>query len=200
MEEQHNLEEQEQDDFKSKPVVYAIAGMEQAIVQRDITYKTVDDNELKLDVYYPPDYDAETHLPAVIFVHGDGPPEFLKDAKDWGQYVSWGQLVAASGLIGITFNHRSTEMLTRLYEAASDVDDLIDFVRDDSKMLGVDANRLAIWTCSAGGPIGLRSALRDNSQYVRCIVSYFAISDLTVYYQEPEEETEFPGPPLHPFS
>jgi acetyl esterase/lipase len=91
-------------------------------------------------------------------------------------------------------------MLTKLYEAASDVDDLIAFVRDDSKMLGIDANRIAIWTCSAGGPIGLRSALRDAPPYVRCIVSYYAISDLKVYYEEPEEETEFPGPPLPAFS
>jgi acetyl esterase/lipase len=194
------MEEQEQDDFRLKPVVYAIPGMEEAIVQKDITYKTVDGNALKLDVYYPSDYDGETRLPAVIFVHGDGPTEFLKDAKDWAAYTSWGQLVAASGMIAVTFNHRSTEMLTKLYEAASDVDDLIEFVRDDSKMLGVDANRLAIWVCSAGGPIGLRSAIRDAPPYIRCLVSYFAISDLKVYYEEPEEETEFPGPPLPAFS
>jgi acetyl esterase/lipase len=200
MEELDRPEEQEQGDFRLKPVVYAIPGMEEAIIQKDITYKTVGGNELKLDVYYPSDYDGETRLPAVIFVHGDGPPEFLKDAKDWEQYISWGQLIAASGTIAVTFNHRSTEMLKKLYEAASDVDDLIAFVRDDSKMLGIDANRIAIWTCSAGGPIGLRSALRDAPPYVRCIVSYYAISDLKVYYEEPEEETEFPGPPLPAFS
>jgi dipeptidyl aminopeptidase/acylaminoacyl peptidase len=200
MEEQDRTEEQEQGDFRLKPVVYAIPGMEEAIVQKDITYKTVDGNELKLDVYYPSDYDGETRLPAVIFVHGDGPPEFLKEAKEWEQYTSWGQLAAASGLVAVTFNHRSTEMLTRLYEAASDVDDLIAFVRDESKMLGVDANRLGIWVCSAGGPMGLRSALRDAPPHVRCIVSYYAISDLKVYYEEPEEETEFPGPSLPAFS
>jgi acetyl esterase/lipase len=194
------MEEQEQDDFRLRPVVYAIPAMAEAIVQKDITYKTVDGNELKLDVYYPSDYDGETRLPAVIFVHGDGPTEFLKDAKDWAEYTSWGQLVAASGMIAVTFNHRSTEMLTRLYEAASDVDDLIEFVRDDSRMLGVDANRLALWVCSAGGPLGLRSALKDNPAYIRCVVSYFAISDLKVYYEEPEEETEFPGPSLPVFS
>ncbi len=196
MEEQDSREGQEQGDFRLRPVVYAISGMEQATVQKDIVYKTVDGNELKLDVYYPSDYDGETRLPAVLFVHGDGPPEFLKDAKEWAAYISWGQLAAAMGLIGVTFNHRSTEMLTKLYDAASDVDDLIEFVRDDSKMLGIDANRLGIWVCSAGGTIGLRSALRDNPEHVRCIVSYYAISDLKVYYEQPEEETEFPGPPL----
>src|SRR5579859_137869 len=148
MEEQENIEEQEQeqDDFRTKRIVYAIPYMEEATVQQDITYKTIDANELKMDVYYPADYEGEARLPSVIFVHGDGPPDFLKDAKDWGCYVSWGELIAASGLIAVTFNHRSTEGLTRLYEAASDVDDLISYVRDNSGMLGIDANMLGIWT------------------------------------------------------
>lgn len=42
MEEQDNRDNQEQDDFRLKPVVYAIPGMEEAIVQKDIVYKTVD--------------------------------------------------------------------------------------------------------------------------------------------------------------
>ncbi len=191
MEEQKNLAEQE--DLISKPVVYAIPFMEEATVQMDIVYKTVDENELKMDVYYPSDYEGEARLPAVIFLHGDGPPAFLKDAKDWGCYVSWGQLVAASGLIAVTFNHRSTEGLTRLYEAASDVDDLISYVRDNSGMLGIDADVLGIWTCSAGSPIGFRAALRNAPPYVRCVVSYYGITDLKVYYESSAGSQEEPA-------
>jgi acetyl esterase/lipase len=176
---------EEQDDFRSKRVVYAIPYMEEATVQMDITYKTLDENELQMDVYYPSDYEGEARLPAVIFVHGDGPPEFLKDAKDWGCYISWGQLVAASELIAVTFNHRSTEHLTRLYEAASDVDDLIAYVREHSGTLGIDAQRLGIWTCSAGSPLAFRSALRGAPPYVRSIVSYYGMTDLKVYYDKP---------------
>jgi len=161
--------------------------MEQAAVRKDITYKPVDDGELKLDVYNPSDYEGEILLPAVIFIHGDGPPDFLKDAKDWGCYVSWGQLIAASGLIAVTFNHRSTEQLIMLYEAAHDVDDLIRYVRDNSESLGIDANTLGIWTCSAGSPLGFRSALRGTLQYVRCIISYYGITDLKVYYDGSEQ-------------
>src|SRR6266566_6547584 len=191
MEEQKNLAEQE--DLISKPVVYAIPFMEEATVQMDIVYKTVDENELKMDVYYPSDYEGEARLPAVIFVHGDGPPAFLKDAKDWGCYVSWGQLVAASGLIAVTFNHRSTEGLTRLYEAAGDVDDLISYVRDHAGTLGIDGNMLAIWTCSAGSPFGFRAALRNAPPYVRCVVSYYGITDLKAYYDEPTESQDEPA-------
>src|SRR5947209_11067451 len=193
MEERDDLKEQ--DDFKSKRIVYTIPAMEDAIIQKDITYKVVDDRELKLDVYYPPDYEGEARLPAILFVHGDGSPEFLKDAKDWGCYVSWGQLVAASGLIAVTFNHRSSEALTRLYEAAGDVDDLISYIREHAGTLGIDPDVLGIWTCSAGSPMGFRSALRNAPSYVRFVISYYGIADLKVYYQGPDGSEAEPGQP-----
>ncbi len=176
------MDEQESEDVKELPVVYALPDMEGAIVRPDIAYKTVDTGDLLMDVYYPEDYEGETRLPAVIFIHGEGEPEMLKYAKDWGQYVSWGQLAAASGFIGITFNHRSMELPTKLYDASKDVDDLITYVRENSKSLGIDENALCIWTCSDGSPFGLRSALREDATYVRCIVSYYGIADLKFFY------------------
>ncbi len=177
-----SIDEQEPEDLKEMPVVYSLPEMEGAIVRPDIVYKSVDTGDLLMDVYYPEDYEGETRLPAVIFVHGEGAPETLKDAKDWGQYVSWGQLAAASGLIGITFNHRSSEMLAKLYDVAKDVDDLISYVRENSKSLGIDANALCIWTCSGGSPFGLRAALREDASYIRCIISYYGLADLKFFY------------------
>ncbi len=176
------MDEQESEDVKELPVVYFLPDMEGAIVRPDIVYKTVDTGDLLMDVYYPENYEGETRLPAVIFIHGEGTSETLRDAKDWGQYVSWGQLAAASGFIGITFNHRSMELPTKLYDAAKDVDDLITYVRENSKSLGIDANALCIWTCSAGTPFGLHSALQEDATYVRCIVSYYGIADLKFFY------------------
>src|SRR5258708_28077599 len=46
----------------------------------------------KLDVYYPDTYDGQALLPAVLFVHGDAPPELLQNAKDWACYIGWGEL------------------------------------------------------------------------------------------------------------
>src|SRR5262249_46499938 len=95
-------------ELTKKRVVYTIPGMEQVSVQKNITYKTVEGTQLQMDVYFPPDLQRDAQRSAVIFVHGDAPPVFLKAAKDWGVYVSYGQLIAASGLTAITFNHRST--------------------------------------------------------------------------------------------
>jgi dienelactone hydrolase len=156
-------------------VVFKVAGMDDVDVRADLVYKAAGGNDLLFDVYRPRSVDAP--VPAVIFVHGDGPPEVLADAKDWGQYTSWGRLVAASGLAGVTFNHRSTLGATALHQASGDVDDLISHVREHSEGLGLEADRICIWTCSAGGPIGMRAALGGH-EYVRCAVCFYGMLDL----------------------
>jgi hypothetical protein len=65
--------------FLGKPVVYTFAGMEHAHVRNNLVYKTVADDQLRLDVYYPPDLRRGVQIPAVIFIHGDGPPDILKE-------------------------------------------------------------------------------------------------------------------------
>jgi dienelactone hydrolase len=158
----------------TETVVFELAGIDDVDVLAGQIYKVTAGAELLFDVYRPPTVER---APVVVFVHGDGPPEVLADAKDWGQYTSWGRLVAASGLAGVTFNHRSTLGATELHVAAGDVDDLISHVRKHSDELGVDADRICIWTCSAGGPIGMRAALSEHA-YVRCAVCFYGMLDL----------------------
>jgi dienelactone hydrolase len=166
-------------DLLRKTVVYSVPGMERARMRRDVAYKTTDEGDLRLDVYTPEDGDGGAP-PVVVFVHGDGPPDMLRDAKDWGQYTSWGQLAAASGLAGIAFNHRSTLGFTRLDEVAADVDDLLAFVAANAATLGVDAARLGVCTFSAGGPVGVRAALREApaGASIRCAVAYYTLLDV----------------------
>jgi len=126
-----------------------------------------------MDVYRP-GAPSDKAVPAVILVHGDGPPEWLKDIKDWGQYVSWGELLAASGFVAITFNHRSTEGWTRIADSASDVEDLVALVRAQASTWHIDPGRLAIWVASACGFLGAHVAL-TNRPAVRCLVVYYKI-------------------------
>jgi hypothetical protein len=144
-------------EITKKRIIYSIPGMEQSIIRPDILYKTVDGQDLCLDVYYPQGFDFSAKLPAVVFIHGDGPPEIaetLRFAKNMGQYISWGQLIAASGLIAVTFNHRSSEeRLSRMASVAGDICDLIDYIRIHAKELSIDRNSLCIWAPPGGGPI-----------------------------------------------
>jgi acetyl esterase/lipase len=166
------------DKMLKKRVVYEIPGMEQVRRVENRAYKTVDGVNLMLDVYYPVDMRDEEQRPAVLFVHGLGPAQLVEHIKDSGQYVSWGQLIAASGLIAITFNHRSPDEHISLKDVAGDVDDLVQYVRTYAGELHIDREKLAIWTCSAGVPLGIRSGLRGTPAFVKCLVAHYGPLDM----------------------
>lgn len=163
------------DELRRQTVVYRVAEMERARVEKDLTYKVADGAALSLDLYHPPGDAGTPALPAAVFVHGSAP--FL-DLKDWGQYVGWGQLAAASGLIGVTFNHRSWPRFQRLHDVAADINDLLRYVNDNHEALGIDRDALCIWMCSAGGPAACYVAMRGYPSGVRCIVSLYAYLNL----------------------
>lgn len=160
-----------------KRIVYSVPGMEQVKVQKNLTYKTVADTELKADVYSPLNSQNGERRPAVVFIHGGAlPPNLLTKPKEWGVYASYGQLLAASGFVGVTFNHRYYGW-DYLDEAQTDVDDLIAYIRNNADSLGIDKEKIFVWGFSAGG-IFLNSALRDAPAYIRGIVAYYPILDL----------------------
>lgn len=170
------------EDETLRQVVYSIPGMEQTQIRKNITYKTIDEVDLHLDIYYPAHYQRHTALPAVIFIHGDGPTPYLQHIKESGQYSSWGKLVAASGLIAVVANRRSTDGLSNVVGVANDIDDLISYVRDHSYDLNINPDTLGIWTCSAGACFALRSALYEAAPFVRAIVCYYGFVELKAYY------------------
>jgi dienelactone hydrolase len=183
----------DQENPRRKSVVLTISGMEHVEVRRDLEYRRVGDHRLEADVYLPGGLLPDDRLPAVIFVHGDAPPELLLGAKEWGQYTSWGRLAAASGLIGITFEHRSSEQGTRLAEAASDVLELVAFVRQGGPGGHVDADRIGVWVCSGGPPMVLPWVLRERPPFVRCVASLYGLMDGAV---EALAATDGPVPPM----
>ncbi len=161
-------------EFAFKRIVYSVPEMTRVKVTKNLTYKHMSGEELKLDVYSPL---GKQRRPAVIFIHGGRiPRNLLTTPKDWGAYVSLGQLVAASGFVGITFNHRFYAWES-LADSQSDVMDLIAYVRDNAESLGVDKDRIILWALSAGG-IFLSRPLQQSPPYIRSIVAYYSELDL----------------------
>jgi acetyl esterase/lipase len=166
-----------------KRIVYEIHGMEQANVKHDITYQTVGDIDLKCDVYYPPEFNGQTKLPAVLLVHGDVDPgilapEVLNHAKDWGGYISTSQLVAACGLIAIPFNHRSAEgRISKMWDVSDDIQAMVNFVHAHADELMIDQNAIGIWAWSDGVPY-LSTLLEAKPEFLRCCVAYYGVMDL----------------------
>jgi acetyl esterase/lipase len=161
-------------EFAFKRIVYSVPEMTRVKVAKNQIYKRASSEELKMDVYSLP---GKQRRPAVVFIHGGRiPRNLLTTPKDWGAYVSLGQLVAASGFVGVTFNHRFYAWES-LADSQSDVMDLIAYVRDNAESLGVEKDRIILWALSAGG-IFLSQPLQQLPPYIRSIIAYYSELDL----------------------
>lgn len=167
---EHSLSE-----IVNKPVVWRVPGMEKVTVKANLKYTTVNDPNLLMDVYLPPGLKKGERRPAVLFIHGGVGAQYK--AKDWGIYKSWGRLVAASGLIGVTFTHRLGYPNPHLADAAADVEAALSYLRGHADELLLDKDSPGLAAYSAGGPL-LSLALRDRPAYIRCLVSVYAFLDI----------------------
>jgi len=157
------------------PVVYRIPGMDMVKIVPNLKYTGANDPNLLMDVYSPPNLKKNDRRPAVIFVHGGAGSETTP--KDWGVYASWGRLIGASDLIGITFTHRLSSRKPSLEDAGSDLAAAIAYIRTNAESLNIDKDRLCIAAYSAGGAL-VAPALRDRPAYVRCMVNFYAFMDI----------------------
>ena len=160
--------------FKMR-IVYTVPRMGAVTVHRNLVYRTAGQTELKMDVYCPAGMGEGARAPVVMLVHG-GPISVPRSPKDMGVFVSYGELLAASGLVAVTFNHCFYSP-SHLHEAASDVAHAIDYVRSNADSLRVDRDRVGVWAFSGGG-VFLSLPMRDVPAFVRCLVAYYAVLDL----------------------
>lgn len=157
------------------PVVYRVAGMDKVKIKSDLKYTDVNNPNLLMDVYSPPNLGKGEKRPAVIFIHGGAGAETTP--KDWGVYTSWGRLVGASDLIGVIFTHRLTGRKASLEDGANDLTAAINYVRANADLLNIDRDRICLAAYSAGGTL-LASAMRDKPAYVRCLVGFYTFMDI----------------------
>jgi acetyl esterase/lipase len=158
-------------DLAPKRIVYSVRGMERIKPIRDLVYKRVGSSNLKMDVY-PPRGSRLVRAPIVMFVHGGRVPANLRTPpKDWGVYISFGQLAAASGFVGVTFNHRFHQWES-LSDSESDITAAIMYVRENAARFGADPDRVVLWAVSAGG-IFFSQPLRDRPEFIRALVGYY---------------------------
>jgi acetyl esterase/lipase len=133
-------------------------------ILRDQEYRHTDAGALAMDLYYPPDANVGSRTPAVVFVTGfsdvGAKRTFGCAMKDMAAYVSWARLVAVSGVVAVTYTNR---------ELVKDACAVIEHVRDHAASLGIDKNRIGLWSCSGNVPVALSLLMsKDASSYVRC--------------------------------
>jgi acetyl esterase len=112
-------------------------------VKNDVTYRTVDGEQLGLDVYSPAKKGKSR--PAVVVVHGGG---WRAGDKSW--FAQQGNQLAERGFVAFSINYRLAPAHT--YPAAvEDVEAAVEWVRKHAKEYGVDAKRIGTLGGSAGG-------------------------------------------------
>lgn len=166
---------QQNRDPAKTPVVYSVPGMTQAVVRSNVVFDNSTTAPLALDAYLPRDLRKGERRPAIIFISG------AERVRQWRWFVTWGQLAAAHGMIGIVPDKRYQRGLDGLRTGAADTEKLLAFLRTQGDALGVDPARICLWTFSAGGrltSVGLQ-ADKTNAQAVRCLVSFYGVLDMS---------------------
>ena len=169
--ETHLSQETQRIDIAKKKVVYQIPDADAIIIRRDAQYRFTDAGVLTMDIYYPPDSRSEARIPAIIFVSGYPDPGFQKilgcKLKEMESYISWGKLTAASGLVAITYATGK--------EPAADIHALLQHVRQNAALLGIDADRIGLWACSGNVPNALSLLMREGGDYLKCAVLCYGL-------------------------
>lgn len=145
--------------------VYKPPGLER-VTRASETYKTDGETALRLDIYYPPEFDRKKRLPVVVFNNGVG----AMGIPDWRIYQDWARMVAVNGLIGVNYQ-------ARRQHAMEDSEDLLAFLRERGISLGLDVDRMGIWTCSGNVTVGLPLMMAPERGYIRCAVIYYGMPD-----------------------
>lgn len=154
-------------------------------VLRDITYSTIDNLALKLDIYKPKS--PEGLLPAVVLIHGGGWSEGDKAELAW---LAKG--LAEKGYVGVTINYRLLKNGQNRFPAQLiDVQQAVRWIRANGKKYAIDTNRIGAIGVSAGGHLAAFLGVRDNiktehadfpqySSRVNCVVVMYGPMDFTL--------------------
>ncbi len=121
----------------------APAGAAQGVsVKKDVIYRTVDGEQLGLDVYQPAT--KGKGRPAVVVIHGGA---WVHGDKEW--FAQQANQLAERGFVAFSVNYRLAP--AHPYPAAvDDVETAVEWVRKHAKEYGVDRKRVGALGGSAG--------------------------------------------------
>jgi acetyl esterase/lipase len=167
-------------------MVYRVPGMDRVQVRRELVYREVEGTPMTMDVYLPARpaeqsaaEPAGARPPVALLIHGGPvPPEAYAKVKNMGVFVSYGELLAASGMAAVAFNHLHHGWHD-LAESADNVAAVIAYLRAEADALRLDPDRLCLWAFSGGGP-QLAPPLAAPDPAVRCLVGYYPMLDLRI--------------------
>jgi acetyl esterase len=143
-------------------------------VERDLTYRTVDGDDIKLDAYVP---DGAGQHPGVIVIYGGG---WVEGNKSQSELFS--RFFAAQGYVAFAIDYR----LAPQHPFPAAVDDVrasVEWVRAHASDFGLDPGRIGAIGGSAGGHLAsmlatLGEGRHDRGSRIAAAVSWAGPMDL----------------------
>lgn len=150
--------------FNTNTLAYGLPGMDQVEVI-NITYAFHGDRPLTMDIYYPPGTSEGTQLPVVVF--GLGYRMSKLPLRNAHFYTSWGKLVAAAGMVGITYDTEQPD---------GDLEILIATIRENAAFLRIDPARIGFMSSSMNVPTVMSYLMQEERDNIRFSVYYYGFS------------------------
>ena len=170
-----------QPDLVNTHHVLRIPGQENAKLVADVVYTGEGMDAQKTDLYIPADTKPSHKRSLVIALSG------ADKAKHWGFYKELGQVIAASGMIGVIPDKRYGRGQT--VKGSQDIRALIAFLRENAGKYNGDGSRICLWAFSAGGML-LNVGMRGELPQVKCLVDFYGILDIGRFPDAPKEAAE----------
>lgn len=141
-------------------ILLCITNSAHAIPKPDkiVKYKTIDQINLSLHIFFPPNYKSTDKKPAIVFFHGGGwltghPLAFYNHCEYF----------ASRGMLTISVQYRTLRKNnTSPKECVKDAKSAIRWIRRHADKLGIDPNRLAAGGGSAGGHMAAAAATLEK--------------------------------------
>jgi len=174
-------------DFTSMELVHTVPGASHVTVERDHVYPTAQ-GPLGFRLYRP--LHPTPSCPAVVFVSGLPDPGVVamlgKPLHDWASYVGWARMIAASGLVAITYTNREPV----------DVVALVHHLRANAGALGIDPERIGVWACSGNVPMALGLIARERIACAALLYGYMLDLDGQTSVADAAAKMYFAAPPV----
>ena len=163
-------------------------------IKRDITYVTVDNVSLQLDIYFPKLMSGKT--PAVLYVHGGA---WMTGDKNIGAGSQDVAALTAAGFIVVPVNYRLAPVF-KFPAMIEDVKCAVRFLRAHANEYGIDPDKIGAYGGSAGGHLVSLLGLTDSnagwdtrpyinySSQVQAVVDMFGPSDLPALFAPGQQQ------------
>jgi len=124
---------------------------------RSVTYKSVNDIKLQMDVFEPAGLKASDHRPAIVFFFGGG-----WSGGSTKQFYQHARAMADQGIVAFSADYRvKSRNKTTPFECVKDGKSAIRWIREHAAELGVDPKQIVASGGSAGGHVAACAGVID---------------------------------------